>query len=204
VPHGYPLHDETMILPAFVTGRKEPAPKPAEPARHRPEGALPASERGMLIFVAALLGVGTIAVVAVLGMGGLNPRKTNQPPPKPAPATHSSGTAAGLPGALDPSPSPSALASSKKAKASSTASTRRSASPTPTRVLAGTPNPYAYCMVNGGVAQGPSHDDPSWSCRGRKRSTDFSPDQVCDWQFGATTYAVVGTLSDPSTWRCYK
>ena len=37
---------DTVILPAFVTGRKERPPKPAEPVRHQatPEGKLPAGE----------------------------------------------------------------------------------------------------------------------------------------------------------------
>ena len=78
-------NDETMILPAFVTGKKEKEPKPAEPVRHQatPEGALPPSERGMLIFVAALLGIGTIAVVTVLGLGGFSsaPRTGGTPSP---------------------------------------------------------------------------------------------------------------------------
>src|SRR2546421_9589239 len=46
-PAPTPGNDETVILPAFVTGKKEREPKPAEPVRHQatPEGALPPSER---------------------------------------------------------------------------------------------------------------------------------------------------------------
>jgi hypothetical protein len=188
------------VLPAFVTGRKEPAPRPAEPARHRPEGALPPSERGMLVFVAALLGIGTIAVVIMLGMGGLNPRHgTPAPSTRPSSSTPSPAAAAApLPTQPVPTDSP---ASSAPAPPPPTKRTMT----TPARTFVGNPNPYAYClMVNAGIAQRPDHDDPSWSCQGRHRSVDFTPDQVCDWQYGTASFAVVSSLPDPSTWKCYK
>ncbi len=191
-----------MVLPAFVTGRKEPAPKPAEPARHRPEGTLPPSERGMLVFVAALLLVGTVAVVIMLGMGGLNPRHgTPAPSSKPTTSTPSPAAAAGpLPTQPVPTDSPASSAPAPPPPPPS----KRSATTT-ARTLVGSPNPYAYClMVNSGIAQRPDHDNPSWSCAGRHRTVNFSPDDVCDWQFGNASYAVVSSLPDPSTWKCYK
>ncbi|HKT05565.1 MAG TPA: hypothetical protein VJT31_39110, partial [Rugosimonospora sp.] len=59
-------NEATVVLPVFVTGKK-----PEQPPAHQAmaETRLPSSERGMLLFVAALLGLGTIAVVAMMGFG---------------------------------------------------------------------------------------------------------------------------------------
>jgi hypothetical protein len=70
--------DETMILPAFLTGtarKPEPAPEPKpaapqKPARPDPIAKLPSDERNMLIFVAAVLAIGTLAIVAMAGLHG--------------------------------------------------------------------------------------------------------------------------------------
>jgi hypothetical protein len=32
----------------------------------------------------------------------------------------------------------------------------------------------------------------------------YTPDQLCDWEYGQTSYAVIGSLADPETWKCYK
>lgn len=63
------LSQETMLLPAFLTGTgattpaaAEPAPSPARPAD---PDKLPPSERNMLIFVALLLATGTMAILAM-------------------------------------------------------------------------------------------------------------------------------------------
>jgi hypothetical protein len=202
-PAGYTAHDETLVLPAFVTGKPEPEPAPAEPVRHGTEPTLPASERGMLIFVASLLGVGTIAVVTFIGVDQLA---------KPAvvvPAPSSSASALSSPSpAVEPSPSPS-LASASPTRASPTA--RKTASPTPT-VKASTSlgtltknDPSAYCLTTkASAAHQPDRTDPSWSCGADNHRTNFAPTDVCQWKYDDNTaYAVVGSLNDPSTWRCY-
>ena len=86
---GWAAHDKTQVLPAFLTGglveptevqplvtptpapAKAPAVKPVTPAPGDPD-KLPSSERNMLIFVALLLAIGTLAVVTVMGLGALS------------------------------------------------------------------------------------------------------------------------------------
>jgi hypothetical protein len=58
------LTQDTISLPAFVTGAAAPAPTPAKAPAKNPD-KLPPSERNMLIFVALLLLTGTIAIVAM-------------------------------------------------------------------------------------------------------------------------------------------
>jgi hypothetical protein len=70
-------HDKTVLLPAFVTSSKigvdDQLAKPVIPAQATPakpaapdhSDRLPSSERGMLVFVSAILGVGTLAIVAM-------------------------------------------------------------------------------------------------------------------------------------------
>jgi hypothetical protein len=60
------LTQETMTLPAFLTGNAAPAP--ATTQADDPD-KLPSSERNMLIFVALLLLTGTIAIVAMAKFG---------------------------------------------------------------------------------------------------------------------------------------
>jgi hypothetical protein len=78
---GWAAHDKTLLLPAFVTSSKigiddqlaKPAipaqPAPAKPAAPDHTDRLPSSERGMLVFVSAILGVGTLAIVAMAIFG---------------------------------------------------------------------------------------------------------------------------------------
>jgi hypothetical protein len=191
--------DETVILPAFVTGKKEKEPKPAEPVRHQatPEGALPPSERGMLIFVAALLGVGTLAVVTVLGLGGFSS--------PPHPARTPSAAAAHPPVVTEsPSPSPTPAASSPAPPPSPTPSPRRT---TPSRVTLGvlTPtDPAAFCTYS--KAGRARQVDGNWFCSGGSGHPpfQFAPGDVCQWRYlDKTAYAAVGDATDPATWTCY-
>lgn len=62
------LTQETMTLPAFLTGTAAPAPEAAKTQAADPD-KLPSSERNMLIFVALLLLTGTIAIVAMAMFG---------------------------------------------------------------------------------------------------------------------------------------
>jgi hypothetical protein len=62
------LNQETMSLPAFLTGSPAPAPAPAPSSVENPD-KLPSSERNMLIFVALLLLSGTVAIVAMSMFG---------------------------------------------------------------------------------------------------------------------------------------
>ncbi|GAA5191562.1 hypothetical protein GCM10023322_49200 [Rugosimonospora acidiphila] len=211
---GHPANAETMILPAFVTGRKEPepepAPKPAEPARNQNDGSLPASEKGMLLFVAALLGLGGIAVVIMLGVGGLDKHRAPAPP-----AVHSTGTpAGGAPAAPGSSPSSAGTPPASPASIPTSAvpptvakTTAKRIAPSPTPTLLGQAQPLAYCIAKDrGLDKAPNGDSPTWTCTTshRGKGIPFTPAQVCDWQYGTSSYAVVGSLADPSTWNCYK
>ena len=199
-PPGPPHADETVILPAFVTGKKERPPKPAEPVRHaaEPEGRLPASERGMLVFVAALLGVGTVAIIAIVGLGGFS---------SPAPTTPHTPTVAAVttPAAPSATPSPTPVVSSAPppAPAPTTPPVRHSRGP----VVLGTltdADPSAFCTYSQ-AGRARQHDDGGWFCSGSRDhpSFPFGPNDVCRWRYlDNTAYAVTGDATDPSTWRC--
>jgi hypothetical protein len=187
--------DETMVLPAFVTGKREAEPKPAEPARHQPGDALPPSERGMLIFVAALLGVGTLAVVTVLGLGGFSSKPAPaHTAPSPLVSVYPTPTPVDSASPADPSPSP----------ASASPSTRRSPSPRALGSLTRT-DPAAYCTYK---KAGREHlrEDGTWVCLGSAGHPGFlfTPTDVCRWRYLRTnSYAVVGNPADPATWKCF-
>jgi hypothetical protein len=185
--------DETVVLPAFVTGKREAEQKSAEPMRHQPGDALPPSERGMLIFVAALLGVGTLAVVTVLGLGGFSskPAPAHTAPfplvsvyPSPTPVDSPSPEAA-------PSPSPSASPSTRRA------------SPRPLGTLTAN-DPAAYCAAK---KAGRPHlrEDGTWVCLGAPGHDGFlfTPTDVCKWRYlRNTAFATVGNPADPTSWKC--
>ncbi|HEY2675042.1 MAG TPA: hypothetical protein VGJ07_32335 [Rugosimonospora sp.] len=206
VEPGHPGNAETMVLPVFVTGGKEPEPAPpppADPPRNPVhDGALPASERGMLVFVAALLGIGTIAVVTMLGLGGLDTKHPVPAPPAPTatPAGGGPGPVTSPSAGLSPSMAPSSVAPSP-----TLAKTTAKKLPSPAPSLLGQPQPLAYCVAKDrGLARAPDHDTPTWTCTTRRGQLDpFTPEQVCDWQYGPAAHAVVGSLADYTTWKCY-
>jgi hypothetical protein len=188
--------DETVVLPAFVTGKREAEAKAAEPTRHQPGDALPPSERGMLIFVAALLGVGTLAVVTILGLGGFSAKPAPaHPKPPPVASVYPTPTPLEAPStspAAVPPPSPSA-----------SPSTRRTASPRPLGTLTAN-DPAAYCTYK---KSGRAHlrEDGTWVCLGAPGHDGFlfSPTDVCKWRYlRNTAFAVVGNPADPTTWKC--
>jgi hypothetical protein len=88
---GWAADDKTQVLPAFLTGRpgapEPPAADAAKPAvknvtpKAPDSHKLPSSERNMLIFVASLLAVGTLAVVTVMGIGALTKHEATPPTP---------------------------------------------------------------------------------------------------------------------------
>jgi hypothetical protein len=199
-----PEPDETVILPAFITGKKERPPKPPEPVRHgaQPTDPLPASERGMLIFVAALLGVGTVAIVALLGLGGFSrPHPVATHPPSvaatlPAPGSPSPVASSVAPSPTPPSPSPSV--------APTTPPVRHSTGPVALGTLT-TGDPAAFCIYSK-AGRARQRDDGSWFCSGSRDhgAFAFAPTDVCRWRYLDTTaYAVTGDPTDPTTWRCY-
>jgi hypothetical protein len=206
----HPANAETMILPVFVTGsRKEPdpPPQPATPPRPPADGALPASERGMLVFVAALLGIGTIAVVLMLGVNNLNtkhPVAPHSPSSVPSPTASVIGAPA-APVVPTSSPTPSPARSASPTAVTTTKSVKKS--PTPAPSLLGQPTVLAYCLArNHGMAQPPGSGTSTWTCDPGRRggqAVPFTPEQVCDWQYGLASHAVVGSLADASTWKCY-
>ena len=205
--------DETLVLPAFVTGRvdttatSERESKPPEPVRHQaPVDKLPASERGMLIFVAALLGAGTLAMVTVLGVGTFT---------RPTHHVSNPTKAAVVPvDSTSPSPSPSPVAASASARAAATtvpvtttpAAPRRS--PSPAKVTLGRltrADPAAFCMDS--MAGWPRMQrDGTWACAGSPAhpTFTFTPSDVCQWRYvDKTAYATATDAADPATWTCY-
>lgn len=202
-PPTAPASDETMVLPVFVTGKK-PERSPVRQAVA--DTKLPSSERGMLVFVAALLAVGTIAVVAMMGFGlaggtSAVPKRT----PSPVPSTAAGTPAASSAPTTSPTPSPPAASPSASAKPSASKSPRHSASPSP--VSLGTLSNNAvrsYCWsVNHGTPV-PPQDGGSWTCvAGADKQQKFSPTTVCRTTFNdKSAYASVGKINDPATWRC--
>jgi hypothetical protein len=209
-PEERPLPDETLVLPSFITGKSEPLPErsqpipAAEPAVDEPApdpDRLPASERGMLIFVASLLGLGGLAVIVILGLGGFG---------APAPSAGAATTApveSTVPGPT-PSPTPSLTASSPVPAPPPRPSTTTKR-PSPTQRLLGTlsaKDPAAFCtsLDAGRVSQ---HSDHSWYCRGstgHPQSLPFTSTDVCRWRYlDKTAYAVAADIDQPSTWKCY-
>jgi hypothetical protein len=148
----------------------------------------------MLIFVATLLGVGTLAVVTVLGLGGFS-----SPEPTAGAAPVPSATASGSP---SPSPSPSP---SHSPSPSPSPTPKKS---TPARVTLGSltaNDPRAFCAANnaGRVSQ---KEDHSWYCRGTTEHPPmpFTSTDVCRWRYlDKTAYAIATNIDDPTTWKCY-
>jgi hypothetical protein len=206
-PPAVPVNDETVVLPVFVTGRK-PERSPVRQAVA--DTKLPSSERTMLVFVAALLAVGTIAVVAMMGFGlagngsGADPKRT------PSPVSSTAGEAPPPAGSSSPAasltPSAPAATSSPSDKPSPSRSLRRSASPSPVSLGALSSNALrSYCWaVNRGTPHAPQ-DGGSWTCvAGPSKQEEFTPTAVCKATFNdKNTYATVGNINDPTTWNCF-
>jgi hypothetical protein len=194
-----PTNEKTVALPAFITGKKPGRPG-STPEPVPPDGTLPASERGMLIFVAALLGVGTIAVIAFLGLGGFS-----APPAKPAPPPAAATSVSPASPASPESPvSPSPTDSLPPPSPSPTV--KRSTAPTHTAL--GTLNsfdPRAFCIASS-AGRARQHEDHSWYCTGgdNRPESPFSATDVCRWRYlDKTAYAVVADIDQPATWKCY-
>ena len=207
------LHDETMVLPAFLTGKIELPPEPEdldEPApnngRPDPGAKLPAAERGMLIFVAALLGIGTIAVVSLMGMGLANPKKATTPP---APTTSASGSAAAVAGNPSPvaDPVPSATGSLRPTGRPSSSGPKVLGSIANVDVL------RTYCSQwrNDAFVVGPGQpgNSPTWACVDphAKRPSDATlqaaPNYVCRWKYRDNSSYSPSQGSDKLPWTCY-
>ena len=195
---GSPKPDETVVLPAFLTGKKEPPPTRTAPPL-APDGSLPPSERGMLIFVATLLGVGTLAVVVLLGLGGFTA--------PPAKATSSAvPVALPTPTPPEPSPAPSPTPSPTRSPVPPKPSPKRSPSPTSTFLGILTARDLStFCSANhaGRVAQ---HSDRSWYCKSTTGhpSLPFSSTDICRWRYDdKAAWAVAGDIDDPTTWKCF-
>jgi hypothetical protein len=202
------LNTETITLPAFVTGKRDEGK--AEPTRPQPGDKLPASERGMLVFVAALLALGTVAVVAILGFGGLTshhpPASTSHSPTPAAGALAADASPSPSPSPSDsPSPSPSPSASKKPAPP---VTHKPSPSPTGTRLgTVSTSDLNSYCRNKqfGSSPQAPSKDNAGWTCQASgHQPLAFTPDDVCSYRYRQFAHAVVGKLSDVTTWTCYR
>lgn len=187
------LDDKTVVLPAFLTGSAAPAPAPSGPTRPDPTAKLPATERGMLVFVAALLGLGTIAVVAMMGMGLTTDKK---PAPAAASATATVGTSASPTPAASPTASPSPIASPKP--------TRTTVAP---RVLgsisdSSTLNTYCRTWQDNAVAF-PGPNNSGWICVRGHNTMTIVPNTVCRWRFNDSTAYTSAKGSDDLPWKCY-
>jgi hypothetical protein len=192
----HPLEHKTVALPAFITGRRDEGK--AESPRPQAGDKLPPSERGMLVFVAALLALGTVAVVVMLGFGGLT---THHPP---APTQPSETPAAGAPVA-DPSPSPSDSPSPSPSPSLSPSPKPSSRKPTPTPLGGVDLNRFCSAVARNTFPTPPNNDNSTWTCVDRSNEVrrTFTPDQVCIFQYPQATHAVVGSLTNPATWKCY-
>jgi hypothetical protein len=198
------LDDETMILPAFLTGQTEkPPPAPTGPTRPDPMAKLPATERGMLIFVAALLGVGTIAVVTVMGMGLADPKP--KPGGKGGPAASSSGTAgqtqpSGAP-TVQPDPTPTVTGSLKPTAHPSAGGPAVLGSITSTIL-----DDYCNLVLNDPRAQYRSQSSGGttrWTCYVGHHDETIVPNTVCQWKFkDNSAYIPAADLAD-LPWKCY-
>jgi hypothetical protein len=212
VPGGHPddsdegnghrsLDHKTILLPTFITGRRDEGK--AESPRPQAGDKLPPSERGMLVFVAALLALGTVAVVVMLGFGGLTPHH-------PAAAVQDSATPA--PGAPvgDPSPSPSDSQSASPSPSPSPSSKPPTHKPSPSPVRLGTVRTrdlYNYCTTKESRSSPvpPDKSGTSWTCQDDSHPPlAFTPDDVCSYRYSQVAHAMVGTLTDPATWTCYR
>jgi hypothetical protein len=77
-------------------------------------------------------------------------------------------------------------------------------------VLLGGVDLSKYCLSVSmrSVPQAPNGDHSGWACVDRSSGTvraTFTPDQACVFEYRQTAaHAVVGSLKDPSTWRCYR
>ncbi len=200
------LHDETMVLPAFLTGQvQKPAPPaPSGPTRPDPAAKLPATERGMLIFVAALLGVGTIAVVIMMGMG-LGDPKTNPKKGGAASVAASAGTTAptqptSAPVA-QPDPAPTVTGSLKPTSHPSAAGPTVLGS-----VNAAILTDYCNLLLADERARYRSQTaagTTKWECYLGRRDQTIVPNTVCQWKFkDNSAYITAADLSD-LPWKCY-
>jgi hypothetical protein len=195
------VNEETQVLPVFVTGKKPEQP-PGRAAMA--DTSLPPSERGMLLFVAALLGLGTIAVVAMMGFGltGTKP----EPPADPTPSRPAAVVPVATP-STGPSPSPQPSPSPHQATTSAKPSTAKR-SPTAAPVQLGSitlGDVFTYCQdTNGGMPLPPGRGRGSWSCdAGHGQRQDFTPTDVCQWRYhDSGARATVGDRTNPATWRC--
>jgi len=211
---GFAPSDETVVLPRFRTGEPDPVPRPVpatvpgvprQPAVPVEHGLGPA-ERGMLIFVAALLGLGTVAVVATMGFGlsrggtpaGVHPSGTASAPAPPVPAGPTA-------------PTGSTAAASASASAGPSAS-RSTAAPRQLGTL-GQGDLSGYCGSLGYTLRAPNEParrqppaSPNWNCsRGvpSPGAIDIVPNQVCRWRYGDTgAYTPARNPQDALPWTC--
>jgi hypothetical protein len=196
----YSLEHKTVALPTFITGRRDEAK--AESPRPQAGDKLPPSERGMLIFVAALLALGTVAVVTMLGFGGL----TAHHPPA---STQHTGTPAAGALVADPSPSPSDSPSPSPSPSLSPSPKPSTRKPSPSPVWLGTVSDRdltSFCNSKSRPdAVPPSKSTTSWTCQDYDNPPlPFTPDDICSYRYRQSAHAVVGTLADPATWTCYR
>jgi hypothetical protein len=201
------LHDETMVLPAFLTGQAEkppPPPAPSGPTRPDPAEKLPATERGMLVFVAALLGVGTLAVVIMMGMGLTDPKpKTGKPAPAasgPAPAVTGSGQPTAAP-TVQPDPTPTLTGSLKPTSHPSAGGPTVLGSITTATLtdycglVLADPRARYRSMTIGSTTK--------WECYAGRRDETVVPNTVCQWKFRDNSAYIVAADLAELPWKCY-
>lgn len=197
-------HDETMVLPAFVTGTAKQPPAPSGPSRPDPAAKLSSTERGMLVFVAALLGIGTIAVVAMMGMG------LGDPKPKAGPARPPVTVDASPAASVVPSATPSATVSPTDSPTDSPKPSKTAAAPRLLGSVTGVDQLTTYCRSNwnqDAAVAGPGQPGflsaPSWACTAHRDKAPIDPTSVCRWQYQDKSAYTAAKATDQLPWKCY-
>jgi hypothetical protein len=177
----------------------------------------PVSLRGMPMFLAILMALGAIGIIAIMNVG-------DDAKPAPVPTVDATPTL-GMP-TIAPVPAiplptgavPSAATTTSAAATTSSPAPRPSTSSakSPTRVLLGALgnaqfNDYCQYRQSGGArlskpATGTNAAIDNWYCTGERRNKSFTivPNLVCQWKYGSNSYAAYLDANDAYSWRCYR
>ncbi|HEX6500019.1 MAG TPA: hypothetical protein VF054_13455 [Micromonosporaceae bacterium] len=176
-----------------------PAKTPPASGRQAPSEPPPISIRGLPMFLAALLGLGTIAIVFVTMPGSDRANSAPQPSAAPTVSVTASVSPAGKPTGTG---KPSAR--------------HPGAGPSPTRTVLGSLDLQTmgrFCVSrDAGFAtlrrapQGPGAAIDNWACTGKSRTRGFTivPTDVCQWRYGVSSVAGYLDRDDAYSWRCYR
>lgn len=181
--------------PASTTAAPAAPPKAPAPSRQTPSEPPPVSVRGLPMFLAALLGLGTIGIVFMTMPG--SGKADSAPKPN---ATASAGPAAPAAATGTPSGQPSHHATG--------------ATPSSRPILGSLDQQTMgkFCASrDAGFAtlrrepQGAGAAIDNWACTGKSRTRGFTivPTDVCQWRYGSSAVAGYLNRNDAYSWRCY-